>query len=572
VPDSAPVVGVETDKTGTLLVKQDSRESAASGAKGLTNAPRLLLAATRPKHVLQAFFAAVQLIGLCSLAALGGVLFFPVEGARKRKLVGFILGSIGGLIWFLAFLCTAVILSSVQLLRGIYNTPACLLAIQQRKLWIEGRWVDCRLDVLELEMENKMGKEESSGDSLRQEDVEVAETKLYDLLECQPSASPVELKRAYYKQAKKCHPDTHPGDEELAARFRKLAEAYQVLSDPDLRSKYDEGGEAGLEGSQLSKIDPSAFFGLLFGCEEFAPWIGELELAMQAKEATTAARQQNRKRRPDVRMQLQDFQYRSTVKTRQYQRQRLRVVRCACNLRERLAGWVNKPPSGQESWEASMRQVAADLAKGEGGPDLLIVLGESYQTQARRYLSTERFGPLSPAGLIFSTQLVWLRVKRQTTFAGKAVWNIVKLMSRLRADAKKLKSRRKTGQEQQRQFAEAAMRKALPSVLETGWGIVIKDVERTTRSVGQHLLCDKSVDPATCLQRAKALQRLGTIFLLEGTRTHAARMKVSTSTDAASSYAYEAKLQAALQGSMRGSPRNAARAQESYAPRAKRAD
>lgn len=235
-------------------------------------------------------------------------------------------------------------------------------------------------------------------------------------------------------------------------------------------------------------------------------------------------------------------------------RQHLREIRCACNLRDRLSGWVDREAGGQEPWEASMRQVAAELAKSEGGPDLLTVLGESYQTQARRYLATERAGPLSLAGLAFSVQLVWLRVKRQTTFARKAVRNIAKVMWRVRADAKKLKKQQVNSQEKQRRFAQAAMKEALPSVLETGWGFVIKDVDRTTRKVVQLLLCDRSVNAATRLQRAEALQRLGAIFLLEGTQAHAARTKAATGTDAASSYAYEAKFQAALQGSMRGSP------------------
>lgn len=454
-------------------------------------------------------------------------------------------------------------MGSVQILRGICNTPRCLLAIRERKIWKKGSWIEVRLDTLELELQ------EPTGDSQQKDDVvEVAETELYDLLECPPSASPAELKKAYYRQAKRCHPDIHPGDEELAARFRKLAEAYQVLSDPDIRRKYDIEGKAGLKGNPLSNIDPSVFFGLLFGCQEFAPWIGELELAMQANQLTTVKKQPNRRRKTLSKNILQD----SGEDERLRQRQHLREVRCACNLRGQLGGWVDQEAGGQESWEASMRQVAAELAKSEGGPDLLAVLGESYQCRARRYLATERAGPLSPAGLAISVQLVWLRMKRQTTFARKAARNMVKLMWRMRADAKKLKAQKLTGEEQQRRFAQAAFHEALPTVLETGWGMVIKDVDSTTRKVVQLLLCDKSVEAATRLQRAKALQRLGEIFLLEGTQARAARTNASNSADAASSYAYEAKFQAALQGSIRGSPENPARAKESSASTARRAD
>merc|ERR1712008_189868 len=163
------------------------------------------------------------------------------------------------------------------------------------------------------------------------------------------------------------------------------------------------------------------------------------ELAMKANQLTKVGKQPSRRRKSDPKLFLRDFQDRGGARMRLLKRQHLREICCACNLRDRLSGWVDREAGGQEPWEASMRQVAAELANSEGGPDLLTVLGESYQTQARRYLATERAGPLSLAGLAFSVQLVWLRVKRQTTFARKAVRNIAKVMWRVRADAKKLK-------------------------------------------------------------------------------------------------------------------------------------
>jgi len=190
------------------------------------------------------------------------------------------------------------------------------------------------------------------------------------------------------------------------------------------------------------------------------------ELAMKANQLTKVGKQPNRRRKSDPKLFLRDFQDRGGARMRLLKRQHLREIRCACNLRDRLSGWVDREAGGQEPWEASMRQVAAELAKSEGGPDLLTVLGESYQTQARRYLATERAGPLSLAGLAFSVQLVWLRVKRQTTFARKAVRNIAKVMWRVRADAKKLKKQQVNSQEKQRRFAQAAMKEALPSVLD----------------------------------------------------------------------------------------------------------
>ena len=62
----------------------------------------------------------------------------------------------------------------------------------------------------------------------------------YRSLGVQPNASPDELKKAYRKLAKQYHPDLHPGDHEAEARFKEINEAYEILSDPAKRKKYDE--------------------------------------------------------------------------------------------------------------------------------------------------------------------------------------------------------------------------------------------------------------------------------------------------------------------------------------------
>jgi DnaJ homolog subfamily A member 2 len=64
----------------------------------------------------------------------------------------------------------------------------------------------------------------------------VNNTELYDLLDINSNASSSEIKKAYYKQAMKCHPDKNPGHEEL---FKKISNAYKILSDQEKRENYD---------------------------------------------------------------------------------------------------------------------------------------------------------------------------------------------------------------------------------------------------------------------------------------------------------------------------------------------
>lgn len=70
----------------------------------------------------------------------------------------------------------------------------------------------------------------------------------YELLGVSRTSSADEIKRAYRKRARELHPDANPDDPEAEDRFKEVSRAYEVLSEPDARARYDRFGEAGVSG------------------------------------------------------------------------------------------------------------------------------------------------------------------------------------------------------------------------------------------------------------------------------------------------------------------------------------
>src|SRR4051812_22253136 len=91
----------------------------------------------------------------------------------------------------------------------------------------------------------------------------------YEILGVEREASPEQIKKAYKKLAIANHPDRNRGDDAAVGRFKEAAEAFEILSDPDRRSRYDRFGHAGVSGNgghQFTDInDVFDAFGDVFG-------------------------------------------------------------------------------------------------------------------------------------------------------------------------------------------------------------------------------------------------------------------------------------------------------------------
>ncbi|PNQ73353.1 molecular chaperone DnaJ [Hanstruepera neustonica] len=99
----------------------------------------------------------------------------------------------------------------------------------------------------------------------------MAKRDFYEVLGVDKSASPADIKKAYRKLALKYHPDKNPDDKEAEAKFKEAAEAYEVLSNADKKSRYDQFGHQAFEGAGgfggggMNMDDIFSQFGDIFG-------------------------------------------------------------------------------------------------------------------------------------------------------------------------------------------------------------------------------------------------------------------------------------------------------------------
>lgn len=76
----------------------------------------------------------------------------------------------------------------------------------------------------------------------------------YEVLDLPRDASDADVKKAYRRLARELHPDANPGDPSAEERFREAAIAYEVLSDPEKRARYDRFGHDGIDASSLGDV------------------------------------------------------------------------------------------------------------------------------------------------------------------------------------------------------------------------------------------------------------------------------------------------------------------------------
>ncbi len=246
-----------------------------------------------------------------------------------------------------------------QVLRGAVATPKAVVAPSQGHWWNEGRWVTTNLLEEERWLRTQpLLDEDILGEEVLPEDERtgggIKETTLYELLGLDPSVDASMIKRRYFIIARKYSPDRAGANPKAQEEFKKIGNAYMILTNPDLRAKYDRVGLAKLWEAEAPApdVDPYLLYTFLFGSEKFEEYIGRLA-------ATTEARVGG-----DDKVTLEEAEL----------LQRRRVTRLALALADRLSKWAEEdlPLVAKAQWMAE----AETLCDASYGVELVHVVGK----------------------------------------------------------------------------------------------------------------------------------------------------------------------------------------------------
>ena len=170
-------------------------------------------------------------------------------GFQQKGAVGAAAGTVGGLLLGAAGVVMGGVGAVVTVADGVVGTPRKVHAAVTGREWdaLTGTYDEYSLPwelerVRAVDMDTAFAAkadvsvdgEGDDGAAEAADPPQVVETRLYDDLGVAPAATPVELKRAYFRLSRTLHPDKNPDDPDATAKFQRVAQAYQVPIDTPL--------------------------------------------------------------------------------------------------------------------------------------------------------------------------------------------------------------------------------------------------------------------------------------------------------------------------------------------------
>nr|ODN95982.1 chaperone regulator [Cryptococcus depauperatus CBS 7855] len=339
----------------------------------------------------------------------------------------------------------------------------------------------------------------------------------YDVLGLDSQCTTEEVKKAYRRLAIKFHPDKNRDDPDAEEKFKQISIAYQVLSDPQLRHKYNEFGQkngGGLSEPEGGFHDPEEVFGQMFGGDRFEVLIGNISIGRDMKEAF---QQQHEEDPADYTigpngqqvltpagMRKKTARDRAMAEEKSKQR-RARVERLAINLTNKLNIFTEAAKSDNDkavgtSFKVSASNFVLDLKDENYGVELLQAIGKAYQAKSTHYLASSQFAPLG-----------WFHGAKSSFGVVSDTFSTVRSAIELKQVFEKLQAAERSGMspEELRKLEEHAAEQGM----RTMWKGVKLEVESVIRDTCEKVLSDPTVSKEKLHLRAVALGMMGEAFL-----------------------------------------------------------
>jgi DnaJ-domain-containing protein 1 len=459
---------------------------------------------SKPKNLADGLGQGVNSIVGGALGGVGIAVLAPAagftEGMKRNGVLGGVAGATGGLvvgaIGGVGLILGGAVSGVTQIVRGAAAQPTANKAKKEGKWWNENthEWVLTNLKETSVpenddDLLKKIVDDLDSSPGQSSLTVEVKDTLYYDTLEVDPSADPSAIKRKYYLLARKYHPDkVGQDDKESAEKFKQIAEAYQVLSDPKLRQQYDKDGRDGLSGDKTDVngggVDPSILMAFLFGSDKFNDYFGRLATSTSAMLGDSAKLSGE-----DSRI-LQDR----------------RCTRLAIKLAKKVEPWLK---DDFEMCQTVWATEAVELSKASFGYELVKVLGMAYEVTALQFLGSTESGIGMPSiGKWAAGQKAKRKQKKagqQTQVEGlRATFNAMQLQEEYQRKIKEAKT-----PEEKARLEKELEDATQSSVLSLIWTATVVDITATIHETCQMLFFDQSVDKDLRKKRAYAVKNLG---------------------------------------------------------------
>lgn len=490
-----------------------------------------LFSTRRPKNASAGLSSATKSISKGFIAGAVSLVAQPIAGAQQEGPKGFFKGLATGIASAIALPATGVCVGAYQVARGVGNQGEANKASKQGMQWdAEKReWQFYFLDQEDEEIE-KWENEQKNGGSASGSSAEkkVKDREYYDLLGVSTNATPAVMKKAYYKEARKVHPDKCPGDPEAATKFQTLGQAYQVLSNEQSRAAYDKNGKADNENQDdlVNSIDTTVFFNVMFGSTLVEPYVGELWIASIADLLMRDMADQNNLSETELADTLTGKSEKNSEASKMKQKRREIII--AKYLREKVQPFVDGSIA-RDDFSARVQMEACQIADGSFGTTFLNIIGFQLEVEAEEYIGFQNNlwdGYKAQAKKGASTtasnfKITTTAIKAAT--AGRKVYKEVESAQQQRSQEQLEptvdNTPKKTKEEleaEQAALAQQKLEESLPTILELAWAINDRDIKKTLKNATTKIFADAGATMEQRLMRAQAIKIIGHEFLTIG--------------------------------------------------------